>query len=416
MITASHNPVGNNGIKLSADYGGQLLPEDGQAISDNYPEVNLSTVKTMDYDRAVVHAGGIIGKLGVDEDEEYIKSVIDLSQDSRLTSWDRDTIGIIFDGLYGTARGFTPNVLTEIGYDVTEVEEHAVFDPNFTGLTVPNPTDPAALKLAREYADRAIGRKGSWRQLTGNETWTLITEYLLSRMKESGESLEGKTIVKSWVTTGLITRIAERFGVNVIETPVGFKWIGALGANDPSIIAGFEESNGATLLTHSREKDGVLTAALFAEAVAYWNEQLNPGGETAVIMSNDADGDRLVVEVLEDSVVIQQLENIRREYGEINNVVDNTTFEGPEGISQRDKIVSGLASNPPVMLGAFKVSGIQTEIREVKDGVRIALEDGSTITLRKSGTEPILRIYVETEGNPADIIAAIKNYIAGQLK
>jgi len=413
MITASHNPVGNNGIKLSAAYGGQLVPSDGQSISENYPKVALSEVKTMDYAQA--QEQGLIVELGAAENEEYMASVLGLARDNRLTDKDRGNVRIIYDGLYGTDRETTPDALKELGYDVAEVEEHAGFDPQFTGLAVPNPTDPPALDLARRDGNEIIDQDTQWRQLTGDEQWTLISEYLFSRMQEEGVDLSQKTIVKSWVTTNMITKIAESFGVKVIETPVGFKWIGELGSQDSSIIAGFEESNGATLLAHSREKDGTLTASLMAEAIAWWNKQLNPGGEAVAIISNDADGDRLVVEVPQDSVVLKQLENIRRQYGAVNNAIDNTRFEGPEGMNQRDAIVDGLVSNPPDTLGDFGIVDVITEVRGANDGVRIVLEDGSLITLRKSGTEPIMRIYVETAGDTSNVLAAIKGYVNEQL-
>jgi phosphoglucomutase len=420
MITASHNPVGNNGIKLSAAYGGQLLPQDGQAISDNFPNIELSSVVTMDYAQAKEQ--GLISELGEAENEEYMASVAGLVRDSRLTDEERGDITIVYDGLYGTDRETTPDAMRALGHDVVEVEEHAIFDPKFTGLTVPNPTDLAALTLAREQANGIIEEDVNWRQLTGNEIWALTAEYLLNRMLEEGVDLNGKKIVRSWATTSLIDAVVEGFNekhgtdIEVIVTPVGFKWIGGLAKDDTSIIAGFEESNGATLLAHSLEKDGTLTAALFTEAIAYWNSQLNPDGEAIAIISNDADGDRLVVEVQEGSIVLQQLENIRAEYGEINDAVDNSRFEGPEGMSQRGQIVRGIASNPPAMLGEFKIVDVQDGIRGVKDGVMILLEDGSTILLRESGTEPIMRIYVNTKGDIKSILDAIKGYVAQQLE
>ncbi|MDP8234151.1 MAG: UTP--glucose-1-phosphate uridylyltransferase [Candidatus Saelkia tenebricola] len=419
MITASHNPVGNNGIKLSAAYGGQLLPEDGAAIADNYPNVELSSVQTMDYAQAKEE--GLISELGEAENEEYMASVLGLARDNRLTDEDRDRVTIVYDALYGTDRETTPDAQRDLGHNVVEVSEHAINNPKFPGVPAPNPTVDGVLDLAREQANGIIGEEVQWRQLTGDETWTLMTEYLLNRMLEDGVDLRGKKIVRSWVTTGAIDAVVAKFNekhgldIEVIVTPVGFKWIGGLAENDPSIIAGFEESNGGTLLAHSLEKDGTLTAALFSEAIAYWNQQLNPDGQAIAIISNDADGDRLVVEIPENSVVVQQLDRIRAECGEINNIVDNTRFEGPEGMAQRDSIVDSLATNPPAALGAFEIAEIQTEILGVADGVRIILENGSLITLRKSGTEPIMRIYIEAVGDTSRILVAIKGYVAEQL-
>ncbi|MDP8254075.1 MAG: hypothetical protein P9X27_06765 [Candidatus Kaelpia aquatica] len=418
MITASHNPVGNNGIKLSAAYGGQLLPEDGQAISDNFPNIELSSVKTMDYAQA--QERGLITGLGEAENEEYMASVTGLVRDNRLTDEDRDSVECIALPLNGTARDTTPDALRTLGFDVVVVRGN--LDPKFTGLSAPNPTVEGAFDPAIEMANSIIGEDVEWRQLTGNETWVLTVEYLLNRMLEEGVDLNGKKIVRSWATTSLIDAVVEGFNkengtdIEVIVTPVGFKWIGGLAESDPSIIAGFEESDGGALLAHSLEKDGTLTAALFAEAIAYWNSQLNPGSDAFAILANDADGDRLVVAVPEEgSVVLKQLENIRAKYGEIDDAVDNSRFEGPEGMSQRGQIVRGIANNPPEMLGEFKVVGVQDGILGVKDGVMISLEDGSTILFRESGTEPIMRIYVDTKGDVTSILNAIKGYVVQQL-
>ena len=420
MITASHNPVGNNGIKLSAAYGGQLLPQDGQAISNNFPNIELSSVQTMGYAQA--QEQGLIVELGEAENEEYMTSILNLARDSRLTDEDRDLVEFVVDPIYGTDRETTPDAIESVGHEnVNVVLSRAMSNSNFPGVPAPNPTVDGVLDLAREQANGIIGEEVQWRQLTGDETWTLMTDYLLNRMLEDGVDLSGKKIVRSWVTTSAIDAVVARFNeehgldIEVVVTPVGFKWIGGLAKDDPSIIAGFEESNGATLLAHSLEKDGTLTAALFAEAIAYWNKQLNPGGQAIAIIANDADGDRLAVEIPEDSVVAQWLNIIRARCGEINNIVNNTRFEGPEGMSQRKSIVQSIALNPPDTIGEFKVASIQTEIMDIPDGTKIILENGSSITLRESGTEPIMRIYVEAIGDTAEVLSAIKDYVAEQL-
>lgn len=359
MFTASHNPPEYLGIKFIPDYAGPATSDITDELIANLgiePE-NFSNGKILEYDFSPAYF-------------EHIKSLIDFDAIRKLKS------KIIFDGLYAASIGYFDEILRTENIPFESL--HMYHDINFGG-GMPEPKPKYLQELiskVKEY-DRAVGfandgdsdrfgvinEKGEY--VSPNEIIAMLLIHLKKHKNYQG------ALVKTVGASLLLNKTAEKLGVEVIETAVGFKHVGEAMRKFNPIIGG-EESGGLSIQGHIPEKDGILANLLIPEAMAY-------SGKTLCEMQKD----------LYDFVGCHFYND------RIDKHLHNTEEIKPILEEYRTK----------KEIGAFRVKNIDT-----KDGVKLYFDDdASWILVRPSGTEPLLRIYFESDS--LDKIEQLKNYL-----
>ena len=347
MFTASHNPPEYLGMKFIPDYAGPATGEITDEITANLGKSIVKCVK---------------GKLiYTDFSGNYFKHIRSLIDFQKIKDF---APHIIFDGLYSSSIGYFDKLLSMRGIEYDSI--HMYHDPNFGGgMPEPKPQYMTEMinyiKRHEKYvgfandgdADRfgVIAENGEY--VTPNEIIGILLMHLIKNKKLKG------AVVKTVAASLMLDILAEKLGVEVIETPVGFKHVGEAMRKYNPIIAG-EESGGLSIQGHIPEKDGILANLLILEAMAYENKSL------------------------------LQLQN------ELHK------FTGSSFINTRvDKRLDNLDEVKPVLEEFSKmdeIAGFKISKKDFKDGVKLYLEDGRTwVLVRPSGTEPLLRIYIESD-------------------
>jgi len=354
-FTASHNPHEYNGIKFSPGWGGPALPETTADI-ERRANAMLGEVcyRDMPLDQAV--RAGLVTE--IDPMPDYLEA---LRGKVDLAAIGRSGLTVLVDPMYGAGRGYLDAMLTEAGLLVQTINNHR--DPYFGGLP-PDPSkthlneliirvkgDPrVALGLAIDGdADRygIIDADGSF--IEPNYILALLYDYLLRRRGERGDA------ARSVATSHLVDAVAAHHGCKVRETPVGFKYIGEF-IRDDQIVIGGEESAGLTVRGHVPDKDGILACLLVMEMVAVEGKSLQ-----------------------------ELLTDLYRRVGEFHTDRRNLRLS-PELAAG----YPGKMRNLPSVLAGRKVTQIITI-----DGVKLLLEGEGWVLFRKSGTEPVVRVYIE---------------------
>ena len=347
MFTASHNPPEYLGMKFIPDYAGPATGEITDEITANLGKSIVKCVK---------------GKLiYTDFSGNYFKHIRSLIDFQKIKDF---APHIIFDGLYSSSIGYFDKLLSMRGIEYDSI--HMYHDPNFGGgMPEPKPQYMTEMinyiKRHEKYvgftndgdADRfgVIAENGEY--VTPNEIIGILLMHLIKNKKLKGP------VVKTVAASLMLDILAEKLGVEVIETPVGFKHVGEAMRKYNPVIAG-EESGGLSIQGHIPEKDGILANLLILEAMAYENKSL------------------------------LQLQN------ELHK------FTGCSFINTRvDKRLDNLDEVKPVLEEFSKmdeIAGFKISKKDFKDGVKLYLEDGRTwVLVRPSGTEPLLRIYIESD-------------------
>ena len=353
-FTASHNPPEYNGVKFSPSWGGPALPETTKEIERLANAMTSQDVAGIpSFEKA--KGAGLITM--IDPRPDYLKDL--------ATKVNLDAIGSIgalaLNPLYGTARGYLDAPLLERSIPCTIINDH--LDPYFGGEP-PEPSeahihdfidvinaDPAIrLGLATDGdADRFGIVDGNGRFIEPNYIIALLLDYLITHRGLTGG------VARSVATSHFVDAVAKKHGVEVFETPVGFKFIGELIAADKIVIGG-EESAGLTIKGHVPEKDGIIACLLVAEMVATTGKSVS-----------------------------ELLEKLYSEVGTFITRRDNLRLSEELEAAYPAKVAS-----PPKELAGKKVVRIVTI-----DGVKLILQDGSWVLFRKSGTEPVVRLYGE---------------------
>ena len=399
MITASHNPKEYNGYKVYWEDGAQITaPHDSNIIS----EVEKIT------DPSQVNFTGGSGKLhllGEDEDKRYLDAILSLMLSPEEVAKHND-FKIVFTPLHGTGITMVPKALKRLGFtNLITVPEQSVPDGNFPTVKSPNPEESSALKMALDLAaasnadlvmatDPDADRlgiairddKGEMVLLNGNQTAALLTFYILSRRKELGLLNEKCYMVKTIVTTDLLRSLASAFGVEMFEVLTGFKYIAEVVRElegEREFIGGGEESYGFNVGEYVRDKDAVVSCALFAEAAA-WAASKN----------------RSLWGILRD---------IYLHYGFYKESLLSLTKKGKDGMEQINRIMSDLRrkpiesidGSPVVLIKDYKsgecvdmISDLRYDLKFPKSNVlQFVSSDNTIVSVRPSGTEPKIKFY-----------------------
>ena len=418
MVTASHNPAKYNGYKVYGSDGCQMTIDAANAVLAEINALDIfQDVKHTDFEAAM--ADGMISYTPQSVIDAYYQDVLKQSLNPDLCA--KSGLKIVYTPLNGTGNKPVRHILSAIGIkDVTVVPEQENPDGNFTTCPYPNPEIREALecglKLCREVkpdlllatdpdADRVgIAMKcpdGSYELVTGNEVGVLLLDYICAGRIEKGTMPKNPVAVKSIVSTPLAEAVASHYGVEMRNVLTGFKWIGdqiasleAAGEVD-RFIFGFEESYGYLAGPYVRDKDAVISSMLICEMAAYYRSI--------------------------GSSLKQRLEEIYTEYGRYLNVVDSFEFPGLTGMDKMAGIMQELRDNPPATIGERKVVSVTDYKNTEATGLPSAnvltygLDNGATVVVRPSGTEPKIKTYFTTLGKDLAEAQAIKDELAAAL-
>ncbi len=404
VITASHNPKEYNGYKVYWEDGGQIIaPHDTNIVSEVQKVTSIKQVKREPRPYR-------IKMIGEETDRIYIDQVRKLSLSPDIVEKWKD-LKIVFTPIHGTAVKLVPMGLKAFGFrNIINVPEQDITDGNFPTVISPNPEETAALKMALEKAvetdaDLVMGTdpdgdrvgiavknpEGEFIMLNGNQAASLLLYYVLRRWSETGRLKGNEYIVKTIVTSELLSDIAARFGVECHDVLTGFKFIAGLMRKyegSKTFIAGFEESYGYLVGDSVRDKDAVISCALIAEATAWAKEQ----GRTMY--------DMLIDLYIEFDFYRESLISIVRKgktgAEEISAIMDRFRSAPPESIDGSPV----MQINDYLKQKSFdSISELRREIDLPKSNVlQFFLKDGSVISVRPSGTEPKIKFYIGVKG------------------
>lgn len=409
VVTASHNPAKYNGYKAYGPDGCQLGLEAADYVLSIMNKVDIfDEVKTVDFDKAVEE--GKIEYIGDDIIEEYLNCVLACRV---APNADVESLKVIYTPLHGSGNKPVRSILKKIGVtNVTVVPEQELPDGNFPTAPYPNPEIRQAFECALKLADEvkpdlllatdpdcdrvgiAVPDGGEYKLLSGNDVGALLLDFVLARRTENGTLPKNPIAVKTIVTTELCRKIAESYGCELIDVLTGFKFIGEQitmleeKGEEDRYIFGFEESYGYLGGTYVRDKDAVIGSMLICEMVAFYKEQ----------------GKNL----------IEVLDGIYKKFGYYFCAQKSFTCEGESGMKQIKGIMETLRNEPPAEINGsavVKLDDYDTSVsRDLKNGgekkitlprsnvLCFYMEDGCSLIVRPSGTEPKIKLYLGAVG------------------
>lgn len=401
VISASHNPPPDNGFKVYNESGGQIIPEQGDILIGLVKQVR--DYQSMPYEEAV--AAGKIETIGPDLDERYHQAVLGESVG------DYRSATLVYSPIHGAGQTNVLPVLEKAGFDVVTVKEQMIPDGHFPNVAnnIPNPELPEANDAAKKLlietgrdlaitndpdADRLaayVKTDGEPVFLNGNQIASLATYYVFSTLEEQGRLPKNGFLARNIVTTPLIDRVGQKYGLKVYnDLLVGFKYIAELirlkqDHGDEVFLLGGEESFGMLKGSYVRDKDGAVAALMLAELASKLKDQ-----------------GRTLIDALEDAY---------RAYGYYAEHVSFIFFEGMAGAGKRDQLMASLRDTPPASLGDFPVVNVTHQIQDSSGMYIVKYElEGveAEVFVRPSGTEPKVKFYVllrdgRAEGMSGDI-------------
>lgn len=367
MFTASHNPAPYCGIKYIPDYAGPATPE----ITDTI----VANIETASDELPGSNPSGTISTF--DPKPDYLHFIYTLLDVEKIKS---ANLKVKYDALYSTSRGYLDEVLQHCG---CQLESFHTWRDVLFGGGMPEPKGEQLVELVAavkaDHADLGLATDGDSDRfgivdeqgnvLTPNTVLLLLARHLIKNKGKSG------AIVRTVATTHLLDNFAAKYGLEIYETAVGFKYIGEK-MRETAVLIGGEESGGLSIIGHIPEKDGVLADMLVAEAIAYEGKPLSQLVQEAIA---EADGPLY------------------------NNRLDLHLTE-----AHKIAVIDSYTQNPP-----SEVAGIKVKEVGRKDGIKLYLEEGSWVLLRPSGTEPLVRVYMET--NSPEKLSQIAKFMEGEI-
>ncbi len=403
MITASHNPKEYNGYKLYGEDGAQMSPTATAKIVEYIDGIGDVFSDKILFDESLDKKIKIVGKA---LDKTYYKEIKKLCLSPKELKKAGKSLKIVYTPVHGSGYVPVTTILKKIGIKPIVVPEQICKDTEFSTVAVPNPENKETLTLAIKQADfknadvvfgtdpdcDRLGvairdDKGEFLTLSGNQTGALLLDYILMRLQQTQKLNSKGFVVKSFVTTSLGKLIADSYGVELMEVPVGFKFIGEKikqfdDTGKRKFIFGFEESCGYLRGTHARDKDAVVASMLFAEMVCYYTYH--------------------------NVSVYQKLMEIYDKFGFVFDTNVSTQYQGINAMRDMNAVVDKMKTTKIEAIANVKVlatrdysSGTRTLIdgttedmqMEKVNAVYYELENGGFVCIRPSGTEPKLKVY-----------------------
>ena len=409
MITASHNPKEYNGYKVYGEDGAQMSPEATDVVV-GYIE------KITDYFSVKEANSSLIKSVPKSVDKSYYKKISKLTLSKEAVKKVGKSLKLVYTPVHGSGYVPVTTILKKLKINVTVVPEQVKKDTEFSTVEVPNPefkeTLSMGIALAQKIdADVVFGTdpdsdrlgvalkndKGEFVALSGNQVGILLLDYILTRLKEDGKLPANGVVVKSFVTTGMAKAICDDFGVELVDVPVGFKFIGEKikeyeASGEKTFLFGFEESCGYLRGTEgSRDKDAVVASMLCAEMVCYYTYK--------------------------QQSVYGRLMDLYAKYQFTLDRNISIKFGGLNAMKEMNALVDSLKTKKAEQFDIYNVVAVRdysSSVRRLADGteetmnipqtnaVYYELENGSFICVRPSGTEPKLKIYYSVRAKDED--------------
>lgn len=421
IITASHNPKEYNGYKVYDEYGCQLVPEQADSVVRYINTVGDYVTIDLKGQNNLIQS--------VDTTDEFVSAVT--AQSLYADTKAKSELRIVYTPLHGTGNVPVQRALKLDGFtDVSVVKEQSMPDGDFPTVISPNPEDSRALQMAVSQAEEsgadvvlgtdpdsdrvgtAVRTASGYQLLTGNQIGALLTDFILSHTDLA--AYKKPVVVNTVVTSELGVEIAKKYGVYVISTLTGFKYIGEKitqfenakreknSLQDFDFLFGYEESYGYLTGTYARDKDAVVSSMLICEMAA----ELKSKGKT----------------------LADRMSEIYEEFGFYRDALDSFTFKGTDGMQKIDRMMSGFRETgspfghtkqtidfmlPTVLdpyFGELPTSNV----------LKYILEDGSWIAVRPSGTEPKIKVYYSIKAENEELanqkLEAIRDTIVERLE
>lgn len=428
-ITASHNPKIYNGYKVYWEEGSQIKSGIADQILEEIGKLDLFEENVL-LTKEEAKEKGLLVIINKEVDESFYEKTMSISlRDSEVDK----SIGIVYTPLNGAGNIPVRTVLDRMGYtNVHVVKEQELPDGTFPTIAYPNPEDHAAFALSEKLAleigayiliatdpdcDRLaveVVQNGKIEALNGNQVGVLIINYLLNSMAEKGTLPKNAAMVKSIVTGEMGSAIAKAYGVKMFNVLTGFKNICALSnewdsTREYTYIFGYEESIGYNVGSYLRDKDGVGATLILAEMAGYYKKN----GRT----------------------LIDTLNELYEKYGYYRENTISIVLEGIEGQERIKRMMVEYRKNNAGSIGSSKLvtvtdyltseavnalTGEKSTVEvEKTDAVQFTFDDGCWYSLRPSGTEPKIKLYIYTKADTAakaeDKLKEIETTVLGVL-
>ena len=401
MVTASHNPKEYNGYKVFWSDGGQITaPVDKDIVAEVAKIEDPADVR---FEPVAGEPKGAIEIMGAEVDECYLKDQLSLMLSPEAVAKHKG-LKIVYTPLHGCGVKLMPEALRRIGFtNIIHVPEQDVSDGNFPTVASPNPEEPAAMAMALKKADETgadlvlatdpdadrLGiavrdNEGKMVQLTGNQTWSFLTYYILKRWQELGKLSGKQYCVKTIVTTELIAAICQSFGVKCYNVLTGFKYIAEIQKQQEGkteFICGGEESYGFNLGSFVRDKCAQVAGCAVAECAAWAAEQ----GLT----------------------LYQLLQEVYKEYGLYVEKMVYIVRKGKSGAEEIQQIMADYRACPPKEIAGSPLVKVLDYNKPEETGLpksnvlQFYNAAGDVVTVRPSGTEPKIKFYFGAKGDDA---------------
>ncbi len=429
MITASHNPAKYNGYKVYGEDGCQMTIDAANAVTEKIAAVDMfGGAKVMSFDEGV--KSGMISFISQDIIEKYYEKVLEQGIHTDLVA--QSGLKVVYTPLNGTGNKPVREILKRIGIkEVTVVPEQENPDGNFPTCPFPNPEIKEALAKGLELCasvkpdlllatdpdcDRVgiavPGDNGEFVLFSGNEVGAMLLKYICQERTALGTMPKDPVAVKTIVSTDICKKIAAEYNVELREVLTGFKFIGEQigflekkGEQDRYIF-GFEESYGYLAGSYVRDKDAVVASMLICEMAAFYRTK--------------------------GISLLKAREDLYAQYGNYLHSQKSFQCEGASGMERMKEIMTNLRTNVPTEIGGLKVlvfgdymaseetelaSGKKTVIDLPKsDVLAFRLEQGASVILRPSGTEPKIKAYYTTIGEKREDAQNLEEKIAEDFK
>ncbi len=428
VITASHNPAKYNGYKVYGSDGCQLTLGAAEIVLKNINSVPMfDGAKYIDFEAGI--KDGSIEYIGRQVIDAYLEKVSEQGIHTDLCA--SSGLKVVYTPLNGTGNKPVRAILDKIGIkDVTVVPEQEYPNGNFTTCPFPNPEIKEALALGLKLCETvkpdlllatdpdcdrvgiAVPSDNGYVLFTGNEVGAMLLEYICSERTKLGTMPENPVAVKTIVTTDIAKKIAEAYGVKMIDVLTGFKFIGEqIGfledkGEENRYIFGFEESYGYLAGSYVRDKDAVVASMLICEMAAFYRTK--------------------------GISLLQARENMYAKYGVYKHSQQSFTCEGASGMERMKEIMSDLRIKTPEEIGGLKVTRFDDYLASVSldtatndktmltlpksDVLAFMLTDGASVVIRPSGTEPKIKAYYTTTGKTQAEAEALETKIADDFK
>jgi phosphoglucomutase len=408
VVTASHNPPNYNGYKIYDEYGCQYTPRYADQIIEYVNETkDLFEIKTKTISE--LESENLIEYI----DESIDKAYLDLVKSISINPDTEKRIKIVFTPLHGTSGVLGTRLLEEEGYDVNPVPEQMINDPNFPTVKLPNPEEKGAYDLAIKLgekinadlliatdpdADRlgiAVLHDGEYVLMNGNQTGALLIYYILTQKSKLNILPKKGVVFNTIVTSDLGAKIARSYGMDVISTLTGFKFIGEqaryLENDEREFVFGYEESYGYVINDGVRDKDSLQAILMISEAANYY-----------LVQENKTLYDKLIEVYEHYGYYLEGLKNVhllgKEGQERISRIMDYFRNAELDNINNHEIIVK----EDFLLSKRYQNKKVESIDLDKSNVLKYNLDNESWFVLRPSGTEPKLKIYAGVIGKSLD--------------